>query len=272
MNLAIVGLAAAALACAPGPGVTLSGDPHPAPVATPSQQGNQWSWHGRLAAGKTLQIRGVNGSITAEPASGEEIVVTAEKHARRNDPDEVRIEVVQDADGATICAVYPGSANRCGTDDDYHMSTHDNDVEVVFHAQVPAGVKFAGRTVNGDVEAENLGAAVNASTVNGGVRVETAGGDASAATVNGSVTAVVHGQATGPLRFRTVNGSVTVTLPRDLNADLRAETVNGSIETDFPITVTGRLTPRRLDGRIGQGGRDLHLETVNGSIRIRAVH
>jgi DUF4097 and DUF4098 domain-containing protein YvlB len=82
---------------------------------------------------------------------------------------------------------------------------------------------------------------------------------------------VLRGQGSGPLRFHTVNGSVTVTLPRNLNADLRAQTVNGAIETDFPITVSGRLTPRRLDGRIGQGGRSLTLETVNGSIRIRAT-
>ena len=48
-------------------------------------------------------------------------------------------------------------------------------------------------------------------------------------------------------------------------------TVNGSIQTDLPITVQGRLTPRRLEGRIGQGGRDRRVETVNGVIRIRVA-
>jgi hypothetical protein len=265
MNYGLVGLAAAALACAPGIVVAQQ-------AAT--QQGDHWSWHGRVEAGKTLEILGISGSITAEPATGNEVVVTADKHARDSDPDEVRIEVVQDAGGVTICAVYPGHSGRCGEnseDNDHHGRGRHNDTQVVFHAQVPAGVKFAGRNVNGDVEAANLGAAVSASTVNGGVRVETAGGDASASTVNGSVTAVVRGQGTGPLRFHTVNGSVTVSLPKGLNADLTAKTVNGSIETDFPITVSGRLTPRRLDGRIGQGGRELSLETVNGSIRIRSM-
>jgi len=265
MNYRVVGLAAAVFACAPGF--------LPAQQAA-QQQGDHWNWRGRVAVGKTLEIKGISGSITAEPATGDEVVVTADKRGRDSDPSEVRIEVVQDEDGVTICAVYPGRSGRCGEDsedDDHHWRGRHNDVEVTFHAQVPAGVKFSGRNVNGDVEADNLGAAVSASTVNGGVRVETAAGDASATTVNGSVTAVVHGQGTGPLRFHTVNGSVTVTLPKNLNADLRAETVNGSIETDFPITVSGRLTPRRLDGRIGQGGRDLQLQTVNGSIRIRAT-
>jgi hypothetical protein len=267
MNHAFVGLAALALACAPG--LNLSGESVAQPA--PRQQGDQWNWHGRLAAGKTLEIRGVNGSITAELASGDEVVVTAEKHGRRSDPAEVRIEVVQDSGGVTICAVYPGSRNRCASDDDYHMSTHDNDVEVRFHAQVPRGVRLAGETVNGDVEASALAGPVKASTVNGGVRIETSSGDASGSTVNGSITAVVGGQGQSPLRFRTVNGSVTVSLPKQLDADLEAETVNGSIQTDYPITVSGRLTPRRLNGRIGQGGRSLRIVTVNGSIHIRSV-
>lgn len=45
--------------------------------------------------------------------------------------------------------------------------------------------------------------------------------------------------------------------------------MNGSIETDFPLTVRGKLTSRRLAGTIGSEGRELRLETVNGSIRLR---
>jgi hypothetical protein len=266
MNHLIVGFAVA-LACAPGATTRLVESAAPAP----RRQQNEWNWHGRIAAGKTLEIRGVNGRIEAEPASGSEVVVTATKRARHSDPDDVRIEVVQHDGDVTICAVYPGSSNRCGSDDDYHMSTRNNDVEVAFHAQLPAGVRFSGGTVNGDVEVNNLTGPVEANTVNGGVRLETSSGDASAHTVNGSVTAVVHGQGTSPLRFRTVNGGVTLSVPKDLSADLEAETVNGSIETDFPITVTGRINRRHLDGRIGQGGRSLKIETVNGSIRLRSL-
>ena len=46
--------------------------------------------------------------------------------------------------------------------------------------------------------------------------------------------------------------------------------MNGSNSTDFPITVVGRMTPRRLYGRIGDGGRRLRIRAVNGSIRIRS--
>jgi len=266
MNHAVIGLAAA-LAFAPA----VTTRPADAGRPAPRQEHADWSWHGRVATGKTLEIRGVNGRIEAEPATGNEVVVTATKRARHSDPDDVRIEVVQENGNVIICAVYPGSSNRCGSDDDYHMSTHNNDVEVEFHAQLPAGVAFKGGTVNGDVEASDLAGPVDARTVNGGVRLETSAGDARGETVNGSVTAVLHGRGTAPLRFNTVNGGVTLSVPKDLNADLEAETVNGSIETDFPITVSGRINRRHLDGRIGQGGRSLKIETVNGSIRLRAL-
>ncbi|HTT67627.1 MAG TPA: DUF4097 family beta strand repeat-containing protein [Gemmatimonadales bacterium] len=263
MNYGLVGLAAAAVALAPGWGHS----PRHAPP-----QGDQWSWHGRIASGKTLAIRGVNGGVTAEAASGGEVLVTATKRAHNHgDADDVRIEVVEHEGSVTICAVYPGSSNHCGAGDDYRMNTRNNDVEVEFHAQLPAGVAFSGGTVNGDVEANGLAGPVDASTVNGSVRLETTSGDASANTVNGSVTAVVHGQGTAPLHFETVNGGVTLSVPKDLSADFEAETVNGSIETDFPITVTGRINRRHLDGRIGQGGRHLKIETVNGSIRLRSL-
>jgi len=38
-----------------------------------------------------------------------------------------------------------------------------------------------------------------------------------------------------------------------------------------PVTEMGRISRQHLSGRIGQGGRRLHLETTNGSIRLRAL-
>lgn len=229
-----------------------------------------WRWSGRVAAGKTIEVRGVNGSIDAEPAPGDEVVVTAEKHGRRSDPDEVRIEVVEHSEGVTICAVYPGRRNRCEPGGG-EMSTRNNDVEVNFTVRVPRGVAFDGSTVNGDVDAANLTGAVDVSTVNGGARIETSAGDARARTVNGSVTAIVRSAGQRSLVFETVNGTVTLSLPAGLNADLEAETVNGSVNSDFPIQVQGRMNPRRLFGRIGQGGQALRVRTVNGSIRLRQL-
>ena len=232
-----------------------------------------FSWKGRIAAGRTLEVRGVNGDVRATAASGNEIEVTAVKHSRRSDPAEVEIKVIEHAGGVLICALYPTPArarreNTCDVDGN-HMSTENNDVTVDFTVHVPASVRFEGRTVNGDAEAEGLGGDVDLSTVNGSVRLSTAG-RAEANTVNGSIDARV-GKAdwTGDADFHTVNGGITLTLPASLSAVVEAETVNGDIESEFPLTVQGRFGPRRMRGTIGNGGRTLDLGTVNGSIRLR---
>jgi len=242
------------------------------PAAEPQQQGNEFRWHEPLAAGRLIEIKGVNGSVEAEPASGGEVEVVAVKRGRRSDPEEVRIEVVRHAEGVTICAVYPNvegrEPNTCAHGSN-HMSTQNNDVSVNFTVRVPAGVRFAGQTVNGKVEANNLSGDVEAKTVNGGINVSTRG-LASAQTVNGSIT-VAMGRADGSddLEFKTVNGSIDISAPASLSAQVEARTLNGEITTDFPITVQGTFSRRRLSGTIGGGGRQLRLETVNGSVQIR---
>jgi len=243
---------------------------HAVASAGSARQGQDWTWTGRVAAGKTLEVRGVNGGIAAEAASGDQIEVRASKHGRHDDPDDVHVEVVEHGNGVTICAVYPGRNNRCQPGGG-EMHVRDNDVEVEFTVRVPSGVRFQGNTVNGDVDATNLQGPVELNTVNGGIHLETASGDARANTVNGSITATVRALGEQPLHFETVNGGITLSLPASLDADLQAQTVNGSIQTDFPIQVQGRMNPRELNGHIGHGGRPLELETVNGSIRLRRL-
>ena len=243
-------------------------------VALTSATAQDFNWHGRLAAGKRLEVKGVNGDVRAVLSSGAEAVVNARKHSRRSDPDEVKIEVVESDDGITICAVYPTPPrarreNSCEPGDHWSSNTENNDVTVDFDVQVPAGIEFNGQTVNGEMSAEGLKGDVRASTVNGSVRVSTTG-LAEASTVNGSVYAQM-GRAdwTNDLEFSTVNGGITLILPGKLDTELRANTVNGDIETDWPLTITGRFSQRRLRGTIGAGGRGLTLSTMNGEIRLK---
>src|SRR5881409_894991 len=240
----------------------------------PARAQGEFHWSGRLASGKRLEIKGVNGDIHAAGVTTGDVDVTARKHARRSDPESVEIKVVATDDAVTICAVYPTPRrarrdNECTAGGHWSSNTEDNDVVVDFQVRVPAGVKFYGHTVNGEVEAEHMGADVWAYTVNGSVRVSTTG-YAEATTVNGSISAEL-GRAdwSEEVAFRTVNGGITLDLPANFSAEVRAETVNGDLVTDFPLTVTGKFGPRHLRGTIGAGGRQLSLSTVNGSIRLR---
>ncbi|HYK10887.1 MAG TPA: DUF4097 family beta strand repeat-containing protein [Gemmatimonadales bacterium] len=247
-------------------------------LATPaalSAQSKDFHWSGTLAAGQRLEIKGVNGSIHATGTAGGTADVSARKHSEdgRSDPDEVKIVVVNTPEAVTICAVYPtpddaDRDNDCEQGRHWHSNTRDNDVQVDFTIQVPAGIEFDGQTVNGDVEAMSLTGNTDVHTVNGSIEVSTTG-HADANTVNGSIRATMGKNDFEEAEFRTVNGGITLTMPSDLNAEVRAETVNGDLDSDWPVTIVGKWGPRRMHGTIGKGGRTLTLGTVNGDIKLR---
>lgn len=232
----------------------------------------EFHWTGKVAPGAAVEVKGINGGITATGSAGGQVEVTAIKRGRKSDPALVKVDVVEHAGGVTLCAVYPsvdGQANTCAPGKGGRLNAKDNDVNVEFHVKVPAGVRFLGRSVNGGVTASGITADAEAETVNGGVDVDAAG-TVRATTVNGGITARL-GRAdwTGTLSLSTVNGGIELALPDGLNADVKASTVNGEIESDFPITMTGRIAKNRVTGTIGSGGRLLELKAVNGGIELK---
>jgi hypothetical protein len=239
----------------------------------PTRSGVDFQWHGRIAPGKAIEIKGINGGIHVEPTTGSEVEVRARKTAHRSDPNEVEIEVIPHADGVTICALYPTPPgerpNECSPGETSHSHTRNNDVQVEYTVRVPAGVRFIGRTVNGEIDAHGLTADAEAYTVNGSVHVSTRG-TAQANTVNGSIDVAMGRGLDESLEFATVNGGITLSLPSGASADVRASTTNGSIDSDFPISVRGRINRHHLSGTIGRGGPGLSLTTVNGNIRLRS--
>jgi hypothetical protein len=238
-----------------------------------AEKQDTFNWQGKIAAGKSLEIKGINGGIHAEPAANGSVEVKAIKQGSKNDPAQVHIEVVEHGGGVTVCAVYPSQdaahPNECKPGDGGRLGANNNDVKVEFTVRVPSGVNFTGRTVNGGIGTKSLSANVEAYTVNGGVDIA-GGGTAQAKTVNGGITANIGSMSgSSPLKFETVNGSVTVYLPAAVNAAVEAQTVNGTINTDFPLTVQGKFGPKKIQGTIGQGGPRLELATVNGSVTLR---
>ena len=239
-----------------------------------AQRPEDFEWRGVVPAGRTIEVRGIHGDITATGVGGTSAVVRAVKRGEESEPRDVRIEVVEDGEGVLVCAVYPSGGDRpneCRRDHN-RSNVQDNDVEVDFEVGVPAGVRLVAVTVNGEVEASGLDADVEASSVNGDVAVETAG-TVSAHTVNGSVE-VTTGRArwTGTLDFATVNGSITLHLPADVRADVEGSTLTGDLDSDFPLEVQSRRSwgPTRFEGTIGGGGGGrIEMETVNGTIRLR---
>jgi DUF4097 and DUF4098 domain-containing protein YvlB len=164
----------------------------------------------------------------------------------------------------------PNGVNQSGDSGNHDIK--DNDVQVDFKLKIPDGVNFFGRTVNGEIQAENLAGNVVSKTVNGNIRIST-GGYAQAKTVNGEISAKLgNGNWPGRLEFKTVNGEISVELPAITNTNVDADTFNGEISSDFPLTMSGKLFKKKVSGSIGSGdgsGRELFIKTLNGSISLR---
>src|SRR5438093_1388860 len=112
-------------------------------LTVPTVRSDEFNWHKAIAAGKTIEIVGVNGSIDATGTSGREVEVSAVKTGRRSDPAEVEINVVEHPDGVTICAVYPsrhrGEENECRPGRKSRTYIDKNDVEVAWTITVTEG-------------------------------------------------------------------------------------------------------------------------------------
>ena len=224
-----------------------------------------FEWRGNIAPGSTLEIKGINGNINVEPSTAAEVQVSARITARQRDPNEVRFEVVPRGGDVRICSVYPTDSGPVGCEG--RGNIRDNDTKVHYTVRLPRGVRLKANTVNGSISALRLQSAVEASTVNGRVEVSTSE-TATAKTVNGDVEADL-GQLAAATEFSTVNGSIRVGLPPSAGANIRASVVNGGITPDFPLTLTGTFSHKKMSGRLNNGGPDLVLSTVNGSIHIR---
>lgn len=238
----------------------------------PATRRDDFKWAGPLSPGQSIEIKGVNGSIHAEPSTSGQVEVVAVKTGRRSDPRSVTIQVVPHGDGVTVCSVYPSvddERNECAPGRQGRMNARNNDVKVEFTVRVPAGTNLVARTVNGGVEARDLDGRLDLTTVNGSVQFNTLG-TGKAQTVNGSITGKL-GRAdwADTLELETVNGSITLDLPAGTDADVDARTVNGRIESSLPLTLH-EFSRRSLKGTLGAGGRNLSLGTVNGSITLKS--
>ena len=242
---------------------------------------DSYTWRSTLAPGRSIQVRNLNGPIHVEHTGGEQVEVTAVKHYRGSRPQEVRFLTGSGEDGAYVCAVWgkDGSCERQSSRSSRgrrslwgRLLGGGGDVSVAFTVRVPSGVRVDVGTTNGPVRVEGVRGAVMARTVNGAVHVTASSGPINASTVNGSVVARLDSLDPGvPLSLASVNGSVTAELPEGIDASLEMSTVNGRVTADLPVTVQGAVSPKRLRGTLGDGGREIKLETVNGGVRLKRL-
>ena len=128
-----------------------------------------------------------------------------------------------------------------------------------------------GVTHNGNVKVTKVSGEIDMETYNGAFTCEEISGNLELDTHNGRVLAryAEGAPAVCEVKLVSYNGDVDLQAPKNFSATVTVKTYNGTIRTDLPLTVTGDFGKRSLSGTIGEGEGNLHLETHNGSIKIR---
>ena len=76
-------------------------------------------------------------------------------------------------------------------------------------------------------------------------------------------------QSQAPMNVETVNGSVVLGLPSSARADLKILNLNGDFSSELPVTSTmASMGARSFRGKLGVGGGEISVRTVNGTIRL----
>jgi lia operon protein LiaG len=155
-----------------------------------------------------------------------------------------------------------------------HMhGDHDwNNVSMDLEVTIPTNVTVSAGSVSGNVDITGANGDVEAGSVSGDIRLtRLRASSVSAHTVSGNVDVRVDAfTGRGDLSFKSVSGDVTLEVPRGFDADISMSTVSGDMNSDFPVTLgNGRMSHRRIEARVGSGGRRLDVSTVSGSLNLK---
>lgn len=203
---------------------------------------------GRAGTEEEAQELAEQTKVTLEP-SGDKLIVKIDQPTLRTNQ----------SVGVSLDATVPNKT-------DMELVTHNGAVEITdITGQVSA------TTHNGKVAAGNVSGTTVLETHNGAIDCTQISGNAQLKTHNGGVQ--VSYSQTAPsdcdASVVTYNGGIEFVAPPGFSGKVEASTHNGSVHTDLPVTVVGEISKSRIEGTIGTGQGELHLETHNGSIRIR---
>lgn len=227
-----------------------------------------------LSATGSVEVQNVNGSIKVESWDKDQVSVEVTKTVRASDSEEadeyfsdLRVEIKSGDDFLQIKTRYPHEFGGGFFDWLFHGGSRYEGVEYVL--KVPPTVRLEVVSTNGSITVREVTGKVNAHSTNGRITLEEVGGVVEGSTTNGGITARISDKVElRELRLGTTNGGITVYCPEGINADVYAHTTNGGIHTDFPITMQGGFSRNSLEGKINNGGNEIHLHTTNGGISI----
>jgi hypothetical protein len=233
-----------------------------------------------------VKVDNVFGSITVSGTKTADVRLEAKKVLRADSQDDLqkaeREVVLKMAEKDNMLDIYVDGPFRCH-DGSHRGSGRDYTVTYDFTLQVPERTSLILKTVNdGDIVVRNVRGEFTIRNVNGHIELQDVAGPVSGKTVNGRIRAEFRENPKAACTFATVNGDLDVRFTPGLAADFQLKTFNGEIFSDFPVSYLparpgearrekGRFVYRSHDFqgvRVGQGGPEIRMETLNGDIMI----
>jgi hypothetical protein len=243
---------------------------------------------------RVLDVDNVTGFIEVVGSQSDQVQLVVNKTIRAESKErmeaakkEVTLDVTEQPDLVKLYVNGPFRCNcncDCGNDCSGWRGDRGYLVKMDFQLQVPRSIALKLETVNsGHINVRDVIGNFSVSNVNGGIEMQNVGGGAAHAhTVNGPLKVVFRDNPKENSDFGSVNGSIDLYFVRGLSADFRFKTFNGGVFTDFPMTSlpvqpasaethNGKFvyrSDRYTGGRIGSGGMEVKVNTLNGNIRI----
>jgi hypothetical protein len=242
-------------------------------------------------AARRIEIDNVNGSIRVTGYEGREVQLTVYKtlsagtkekleQARR----EVKLDISTPQEGTL--RFYVDGPFRCHCSDGcegVRYSREGYEFRHEFEIKAPRNAVIFLRNINGgEIHVENMAGDYDVKNINGPVEMTGIAGSGSAYSLNGGLKVRFRSNPRAASHFGSLNGQVDVYFRPDLAANLRMNTFNGSVYSDFAVTplpsqgMKAELhhgkrvfrADRYTAGRVGAGGPEIKLDTLNGDIRI----
>ena len=237
---------------------------------------------------KSLNVDNVEGSIQVAGYDGAGVQVEIAKTVRarsKDDLDRAKNEVeLKISEKNNRIELYVDGPFRC--EDGARRSRRlFYRVNYDFQIKVPRDCDLDLRTINnGDIRVESVSGKYDIENINGKIQMDEIAGSGRVRAINGTVKVLFGRNPTGDCSFGSLNGNVDVAFLPDLTGDLWFKTFNGSAYSDFEIKPLpqpageeerrdGRFvykSNRFFGGRIGKGGPQIKLDTLNGNIHVTA--
>jgi hypothetical protein len=237
-------------------------------------------------AAKTVKVDNVIGSITVSGGRTAEARLQAKKTLRADSQEdlqkadrEVTLRITETDNAIDIYVDGPFRHRDGATRERRREYAVAYDLEL----QVPEQATLVLSTVtDGDIVVRDVRGEMTLRNVNGSIELRNVAGTVSGRTVNGRIRASFQANPAAACSFATVNGDLDLYFPAALAAEFRMKTMNGGIYSDFPVQALaaepgapkhegGRFVyrSRGFQGvRVGSGGPEVRLETLNGDIMI----